>query len=444
MPLMNTSLPEPTRALRTRHGLLLAFILLQSPLAPAADSIHWRGSQRNDISRESSGWTGSRWVDPKPVWTRDVGEGCGSPLVVGNRLYTLGWDSDKDTLRCLDARNGSVLWQQSYRSPRYGRHALGDQSIYSGPSATPEFDPRTGRLYTMSTDGDLRCWDTKSDGQPVWHINLYNQYAAARRPEVAKRRKTRRDYGYTTSPLLWGDSLLVEVGGTGGNLIGFDPSDGHRKWVSQNRDEAGHSGGPVPMTVDGVACAVVLTLRNVVVTQISGPRAGRTVATIPWTTDFANNIPTPAVHGQSLVVTSAYNHLEVARYDVTIGSARQIWKQPFASGVCSPIIHKNRVYWAWQGVHCLDFETGERLWHGGRVGRQGSCILTSDDRLIIWANRGDLILADTFTRSPKAYREVSRVPGLSRADAWPHVVLSGRRIFVKDRYGKLLCLAIPD
>ena len=114
------------------------------------------------------------------------------------------------------------------------------------------------------------------------------------------------------------------------------------------------------------------------------------------------------------MVTTAYNHLEVARYDVKLGSARKVWKQPFASGVCSPIIYENRVYWAWKGVHCLDFATGKRLWHGGRVGSQGSCILTSDKRLIIWANRGDLMLAETFGRSPKAYRELARVPGLSR------------------------------
>ena len=363
---------------------------------------------------------------------------------MGNRLYALGWKSNQDTLWCLDAKTGKVLWKQSYRSPRYGRHAVGDQSIYSGPSATPEFDPKTGRLFTMSIDGDLRCWDSRSEGRSLWHINLYQKYAAVRRPEVAKRRKTRRDYGYTSSPLLQGDTLVVEVGAKSGNLVGLDPKDGRQKWASQNRDEAGHSGSPVPMTVDGVRCAVVLTLRNVVVTRIAGPMAGRTVATIPWTTDFAKNIPTPAVQGQSLVVTTAYNHLEVARYDVKLGSAREVWKQPFASGVCSPIIYENRVYWAWKGVHCLDFATGKRLWHGGRVGSQGSCILTSDKRLIIWANRGDLMLAETFGRSPKAYRELARVPGLSRADAWPHVVLSGRRLFVKDRYGKLLCLSLPD
>ena len=64
--------------------------------------------------------------------------------------------------------------------------------------------------------------------------------------------------------------------------------------------------------------------------------------------------------------------------------------------------------------------------------------------MIIRANRGDLILAETYGRSPKAYHEIARVPGLARADAWPHVVLSGRRLFLKDRYGKLFCLSLPE
>ena len=119
-----------TSTVRLRLLAAVPLALLVS-LASAADSDHWRGATRNDISPESSGWNGSRWLNPKPTWSTGVGEGCGSPLVVGNRLYALGWKSNQDTLWCLDASSGKVVWKQSYRSPRYGRHAVGDQSIYS-------------------------------------------------------------------------------------------------------------------------------------------------------------------------------------------------------------------------------------------------------------------------------------------------------------------------
>ena len=424
--------------------VILLCWLVASPALPASDWNHWRGPQRNDIVTETSGWNGSRWLAREGGWQRGVGEGCTSPLVIGSRLYTLGWKENRDTLWCLDATNGDVLWQQSYPNPRYGRHAEGDQSIYSGISSTPEYDPQTGWLYTLSTDGALYCWDTKQQGRRVWSLNLYDRYRAPRRPEVAKRRKTRRDYGYTSSPLVIDDLLVVEVGAPTGNTVALDKRSGRQRWASRNTDEAGHTAGPVPITVEGVQCVVVLTLRNLVVIRTDKDREGQTVATVPWTTDFANNIPTPAVSGSSVIVTSAYNQMAISRLDISLSSAEPVWKQPLASGVCSPIIHRGYVYWAWQGVYCLDFATGKPQWQGGTVGRQASCIVTADDRLIIWGNQGDLLLAETARRSPDRFRELARLDGLARADAWPHVVLAHRRLYVKDRYGMLICLPVPD
>ena len=59
------------------------------------------------------------------------------------------------------------------------------------------------------------------------------------------------------------------------------------------------------MTVDGKRRVVVLTLKNLVVVSLEKGDAGRTVASTPWPTDYANNIPSPAVEGGSILVTSA-------------------------------------------------------------------------------------------------------------------------------------------
>lgn len=93
-------------------------------------------------------------------------------------------------------------------------------------------------------------------------------------------------------------------------------------------------------------------------------------------------------------------------------------------------------------MHCLDFETGRELWSGGKVGSQGSCILTSDDRLIVYANKGDLTLVETAKRSPGAYRQIASERVLSKTDAWPHVVLADGRIVCRDRQGTVRCLSV--
>src|SRR5947208_16280565 len=130
--------------------LSLASALALTLSAFAADWPHWRGPDRNGITDESSGWTGEQWLADKPAWTATVGEGASSPIVVGERVFTLGWEDGNDTLRCLSAKDGKLVWSQSYKCPRYGRFHMGDEGLYSGPSSTPEFDPATGFLYTLS------------------------------------------------------------------------------------------------------------------------------------------------------------------------------------------------------------------------------------------------------------------------------------------------------
>ena len=419
--------------------IALAFTIV--PVVNAADWPHWRGPERNDIVAESSGWDGKTWIKGD-LWQLSVGAGSSSPIVVGDRVYLTGWSGNRDSVYCVHADTGKVLWRQTYSSPRYGRFAVGDQRLYSGACSTPEYDVETRLLFTLGVDGDLNAWDTVGDGQRVWGFNIYDRYGAQRRPEVAVRRKTRRDYGYMSSPLVVGNQLIVEVGGRTGNLVGLDKPSGRELWLSKNRDEAGHTGGPVPMTVEGIPCVAVLTLRNLVVTRIDGQRAGQTVAVFPWTTDFANNIPTPAVHGDSVIVTSAYNRFAVCRVKISLSGAKKVWEnKEVASGVCSPIIHEGRVYWAWRGVHCLDVETGKELWTGGKIGSQGSCVVTSDNRLVVYGNKGELFLVESAKRSPSKYAQLAASRVFSRTDAWPHVVLANGRLICRDRNGAVRCLA---
>lgn len=419
-------------------------IVLAASAAWSQDWPHWRGSNRNDIADEPSGWDGTQWrLDES--WSGNVGQGSTSPLVVADRLYTMGSVDDAEHVVCLDAASGKTLWRKSYPAPLYGRHSTGDKSIYSGPSSTPEFDPKTGFLYTLGSDGDLRCWNTRADGAPVWALNLYDQFGAQQRPDVGGKKagQSRRDYGYTTSPLVFQDTVVVEVGDTrNGTLKGFDKLTGKLRWSSQAKDEAGHSGGPVPITVEGVPCAALLTMRNLVVVRLDGEHAGETVAEYPWTTDFANNIPTPAVHQNSVIITTAYNKYAMCRLDVTLGQAKKVWEINDPSGVCSPVIHDGHIYWAWRGVHCVDWTTGQAVWKGDKVGTAGSCLVTSDGRLVVWADRGNLSLVETAGRSPDKYTELARRNGLFRQDAWPHIVVAGRRFYCKDRDGNLKCLLI--
>jgi hypothetical protein len=91
---------------------------------------------------------------------------------------------------------------------------------------------------------------------------------------------------------------------------------------------------------------------------------------------------------------------------------------------------------------CLDFATGAVRWQGGKFGDPGSCVATSDDRLLVWSGEGDLFLVDSARRSPDRYHELAARRGVGGSDAWPHVVLADGRIYCKDRRGHLACFVL--
>jgi outer membrane protein assembly factor BamB len=410
----------------------LALLLL------AQDWAHWRGPERNDIVSEPSGWGGSGWPVQQPSWSANVGTGNTSPLVIRGRLYTMGWAREQDSLVCLDAASGKEIWKVSYACPSRGRHHMGDENYYAGPIATPEFDAASGFLYTLSIDGDLQCWDTRQNGRKVWGLNLYQDYGVEMRPHVGAER---RDYGYITSPLLAGDALLVQVGAKQGTLMAFAKDSGKRLWASECSDPAGHTGGLTPMTVAGVPCVAMLSIRNLVVVRLDPGKEGRSAATYPWTTDFGNNIATPAVFGDSVLITSEYNHKSICRLKITLEGATRIWEKPYSSKACSPIIHDGFVYFAWQRLRCLDFDSGEQKWDGGNFGDAGSLILTGDKRLIAWGGAARLSLVET---GGDRYRELAATARIFTATVWPHVVLAEGRIYCKDRDGNLKCFPVIE
>lgn len=418
---------------------LLAGSLLAGSLF-AVDWPHWRGPSRDGHTRESSGFQDGKWDLGKPLWSGKVGEGCTSPLLVGERFYSLGYSDGKDHVVCLNAETGKEVWKVAYASKQYGRHALGDQGMYGGPTSTPEYDPDTKLLYTLSTDGELICHDAGASGKKKWSVNLYDAHKMPRRPKVGTGGQ-QRDYGYTSSPLIFNDWLLVEAGGKEGNVVAYDKTTGKQVWTSANKDLAGHTGGMALLMVEKVPCVAVLTLYNLVVTRLDRGHEGETVGVYPWATEWANNVTSPAVVEDGVLVTSAYNKNAIARLRVSLKGIERVWQRPYPSKACTPVIHKGYVYFAWQKVNCLDLETGKLVWQGGGVGDPGSCAITADEKLIVWGQNGRLVLLDTMPRA-KDYAELGTVERVFATHAWPHVAVGNGRLAVKDRRGNVKVYAL--
>lgn len=420
--------------------MLPLVVLLVSPACRGADWPQWRGPERNGIAAEVSGWPGN-WP-PKLLWRRNVGCGCSSPVLAGGRLYVMGWHQKgspqgSDTVLCLDPLTGAEIWSRSYPCLRYGRVKTGDEGSYGGPSSTPTYDTATGFLYTLSIDGDLRCWNGRQNGAPVWALNLYEEYKVPQRPDVGG---GRRDYGFTSSPLPLGSTIVVEVGAGEGTVMAFDKKTGERRWASTCTEPAGHSGGPVLIDVEGKPCLATLALRKLVVMRLDPGRDGETLAEYQRATDFGCNIPTPAVLGNRLVLTSGYNQHRTTLVEILSSGAVERWNASEHAVVCSPVIYKGRVFMVSGPLFCLDLATGKRKWAGGKFGN-GTCLITAgDDKVLVFGN-GQLVLVDAAPAAA-GYRELARVPNLVPDICYPHVAISDGIIACKDKGGNLVCLSV--
>jgi len=429
-----------------RHAAALSLLLavaLPAGTAHAADWPHWRGPQRNGVSAESSGWP-DRWP-PKRLWDRDVGLGCTSPIIARGRLYVMGWEGNPrgnpigtDVVQCLDARTGKPVWRRSYRARYQSRLRTGDTGQYGGPSSTPSYDADTGYLYTVGVDGDLRCWNAAEGGKPIWSKNLYDTYKIAQRPDVGG---GRRDFGFTSSPLVLGDSLILEVGAATATVVAFDKRTGKQQWVSAFKGTAGHTGGPVPITVQGTPCLANLGLDRLAVMRLDKGHEGQTVAEYKWQTHYGCNIATPAVAGSRLVLTASYNVNRTEMLEVSLGGIRRLWSVKENALMSCPVAYKSRIFLPTGGtLVALDAADGRRAWRGGNFGH-GSCIVTAgDDRLIVFG-RGRLAVLDALAAG-QGYKELGHLEGVVHGTCYPYLALSDGVLACKDRKGDLACLAV--
>jgi len=427
---------------------VLVSIVSTSVCAHAADWPHWRGPDKNDRVAAASGWTGSKWP-LSDAWKAEVGEGSSTPIVVGGQLITMGFRDGKEVVTSLAADTGKPLWSQSYPAPRWGRYAVGDQGLYFGPTASPEFDPETGFVYTLGCDGELACWNAGRQGKEVWRKNLYETYHMKQRPGEGDRNRNQRDYGYICAPLVYHDWLLVETGGDAGTVCAFDKRTGEQVWCSQHKNFAGHSGSPVVMSVDGNPCLAILTFREFLVMRLDKGHEGETVGAYSWPSAYANNLLTPTVIGDKVLLSSWHsfgkrNNPTTHLVQVTSSGIKKLWEQPVSSHLCSPVVAKDRIYIAGPELYCLDWNTGETVWKGAGFNYGASLVLTADERLIVLGNRGKLRLVETGDHEIKDYKELAARDTLTRDDIWSHVVLANGRLFCRDVRGRLVCLNIEQ
>ena len=372
----------------------------------AADWPQWRGIHRDGITEESAAGT------PKLLWKINVGTGCSSFAVVGDRVFTMGNLKDTDTVHCLDGKTGKTVWQHSYPAP------LGAKLFEGGPTATPTVDENT--VFTMSRTGLLLSLN-KETGKVLWSKDLAAEFGA--KPP---------SWGYSGSPLVEGEKLIVDVGAKGASVVAFDKATGKVIW--QAGDDAASYGSPYAFTRDGKRCLAFFEATGLVV---RGASDGKELLRYPWKTSWDVNPTTAIVSNDKIFIASGYGHGGVL-LPLNSASPTPLWEtKNMKNKMNSCVLWKGNLYGFDEStLTCLDFATGSVKWQQKGLGI--ASLIIADGKLVVMSETGDLVIAEA---SPDAYKELNRTPAVG-GKSWVIPVLANGRIYCRNNSGEVAGLEL--
>lgn len=396
------------------YGLRFAVLVISvfvASQAPAPDDWYqWRGPNRDGISQEKGLLKDWPTAGPRLLWkATGVGDGYSSFSASGGRLYTLGARGNTEYVIALDRATGKKVWE--YVNGRRFQNDRGD-----GPRSTPTIEGN--RLYTIGGSGDFTCLDVAT-GQKIWSINLVGKFGGVN-----------PYWGYSESPLIVGDRILVNAGGRRASIVAVNKADGATLW-QQHNDEAGYS-SPMLLKTGSLSQVIFFTAER---TLAVDPRDGRLLWSYNKASNSTANIATPIVRGTQVFVSSDYG-TGAALLDVkaagNIASANEIYfTREMRNHHASSVLVGDYVYGFSSSIlTALKFDSGEVAWRHRSVGK-GSLIY-ADDRLYLYSEEGVVGLAEA---SPAAYREHGRftLPSDAGLPHWSHPIISGGILVLRDQ-----------
>lgn len=371
----------------------------------AADWPQFGGPGRDGASPEQG--LARSWPAPGPrvLWRRPIGEGYSTIAAAGSRLYTMDSDAEKEFVLCLDAADGRELW----RTP-IGRKFLDD--LGNGPRSTPTV--AGGAVYVLGAHGVLAALDAK-DGRKLWEVDLPSAFGA-KRP----------NWGYSASPLVDGDLVLLEVGGSPAKaLVAFDRSTGTVRWSLGDGDAAYSS--PVAMILGGI--------RQYVFARRTGSEV---VAVSPDGKELWRHPAPPTMITMPLFVAPDKVYLSsgddagamLLRVRASEGrlAAEEVWTSRLMKNHFNgAVLVGEHLYGFDNGTFkCLSLATGEQRWAQRGLGK-GS-LIASDGLLFVLSDRGTLVLVEA---NPDTYTEKARFQVLN-GKTWTSPTLAGGRLYLRD------------
>ncbi len=379
--------------------------LLMSPVS-AQNWDNWRGPNYNGsgsaagLPTEWSKTENVAWVTPMP------GESAATPIVWEDQIFVSSLDETTNELVALglDKKTGEIQWKKpvGFDSGNWGRHN----------KASPSPVTNGEMVYFLFGSGDLAAFDL--NGNQKWKMNLEDKYG-----------DLHIQFGYGSSPLLFNDTLYIQVlhrdrpprgGGGSGDpsesyILALNSKNGEVKWRQIRPTDAKAESQeayttPIPFEYNGRKEIIVFGGDYV---TSHHPDTGEEL----WR--WGNYNPTKIGHWRIVPAPlTTKNHVIVAApkrqplFAIEAGGKGKLddsaisWKfEEFPPDVCVPLLYKDKLY-VFDGdryvMTCLDSKTGEKIWQGETGGNKvyrssptaadGKIYVVNEDGLVVVMQAG--------------------------------------------------------
>ena len=399
--------------------------------ANAADWPQWRGPDRTGHVPAGERVPGALPAEPKVVWRVAAGEGFASPVVSGGSVFHLDNKDGEEVAHAVEAATGKELWSAKIFSSHRDGFGI-------GPRCTPVADG--GRVFVQSAKGEFQCLSGQ-DGKVIWRKNFTEDFGAIYIGEKGKAAGASR-HGASGSPVIDGENIIVQVGGTNGaSIVAFKKATGDVVWKAES-DQTAYA-APILATVAGVRQFLSFTADALIGLD---PATGRLLWRVPLKTGLGRHVTTPVVIGDIVVVASHQVGLVATRLAKTADgvSASEAWvNKGMGINFSSPVAVGGHLYGLGpaKNLVCIDAATGALAWEKtGIIQTSGdkaeAAFLVMGGNILTLTDSGELVL---FAADPAGYKEVGRTQACG--NTWCNPAYSAGRLYMRDGR-ELMCLEL--
>ena len=406
--------------------LLGALVFLPAQSARGQEWSQFRGPDGSGVVSETGlgAWPES---GPRTLWRQPLGEGFSQIVVSGDFLYALYAVDDEEFAGCFRIADGSLVW----------RRVIGEKFVEewgNGPRATPTVDGDT--LYVLAAKGGLFALNT-ADGKVIWEVDLTTEYHIDRPPPniasvlpPGEDTETTEFYGYSSSPLVVGDLLVVYTGaGSGRSLVGLDKRTGKARWTAL--DHLIGTSSPLSGSVNNQRQIITMMFNELVSLSIAGEILWR----YPWQPTFTQ----PLLVGPDKILIST--SFDVGALLLQVGEdggqakIESKWDYRLLRNTySSPIAFDGHIYGFDNAtLRCISAENGEMQWAKRGLGK--GTVSIADGLLLLLSDHGMFALASA---SPQGYEELGRTKVFD-APSWTAPTPAQGRVFLRN-HEEMVCL----